>query len=281
VEADIRLNDISIDFETNSGHSTVTYDVNPSIISGVNELKIIIFPFFEKEEPYTQTDEFHLEAEVKAALYVHERGNDKDKELLTQIHLLPRLGLDQIAGKSLDIEGVGSVSIDRKNQPIVYPEKEFKNQITATRKSISVQKNYPRWAWQDGQTIEDTKENFDSLLDSYKLLYEAFRSEDRKKLLALHAPRSKEYAKAYYLGGIEEGHEFMSTGKVLDHPRAELYEFLLHRSKLDVFANGKMARIVNVANYHPVLFYEEETGLVHTMKFGFYKNQQGEWIMIR
>ena len=46
VGADIRLNDIPIEFEAFSGHSTMTYDVNPSIIAGVNELKIIAFPFF-------------------------------------------------------------------------------------------------------------------------------------------------------------------------------------------------------------------------------------------
>jgi len=41
VGADIRLNDISIEFEKYSGHSTMTYDVNELAIAGINEFHVI------------------------------------------------------------------------------------------------------------------------------------------------------------------------------------------------------------------------------------------------
>ena len=80
VGADIRLNDISIEFEKFSGHSTVNYDVNSSIIAGVNELKVITFPFLGDTPADGQSKEYHDEAEVNAVLFVNEMGDDENKK---------------------------------------------------------------------------------------------------------------------------------------------------------------------------------------------------------
>ena len=281
VGVDIRLNDISIESEKYSGHSTMTYEVNPSVIAGVNELKVITFPFMNKEWSEGQTKDYHEEAEVKAALYVHEQGDD-NKTLLSQIHLRPGLPLDSMASESISIDGLGGVVIDDKSQPLSFPVITFDQQITATRKSLPVQDSFLRWAWQDGQVIEDTQENYDSLLAAYREIYEAYKNNDRKKLLELHAPRSAEYAIANYLdGGVDAGHELMNTGKRLDDPDSELDEFTTAETKLDIYANGRMARIIDAAEYHPFIFQHKTMDLIHTLKFGFYKNKAGEWVMIR
>jgi len=147
---------------------------------------------------------------------------------------------------------------------------------------MSVQSNYPRWAWLDGQIIENNQKNYGSLLTTYREFYEAFESRDRDKLLELHVPRSEEYAIAnYWKGGVDAGHDFMNTGKILDKHGVELRKFSAHQRKLDIYANGKMARLINFVQYHPVVFQNKEKGLIHKLKFGFYKNKQGEWVMIR
>ncbi len=284
VGVDIRLNDISIEFEKRSGHSTMTYDVNPSVIAGVNELKVITFPFMNKAWSDGQTEKYHEEAEVKAALYVNEQGDSDNKTLLTQIHLRLDLPLEKMASESLPIDGVGEVILDDKSRPLSFPVITFEKQITATRTSLPVQSNYPRWAWQDGGIIEDTPENYDSLLAVYHEIYDAYAAKDREKLIALHDHAADEFAAAYYLdGGRVAGHAFMETGEMVDHPRAVLDDFFTDKDelKLDIYADKRMARIIDVASYHPIIFTEKERGLIHTMKFGFYKNQQGEWIMIR
>ncbi len=282
VGVDIRLNDISIEREDFNGHSVMSYEVNPSIISEVNELQVITFPFMNKVWSEGQTKEYHEEAEVKVALYVNEEGDSDNKKILTQIHLRPGLPLDQMASETISIEGVEEVVLDDQSQPLSFPVITFEKQITATRKSLLVQSSYPRWAWQDGQIIEDTQENYDSLLAVYREIYDAFENKDRQKLLALHAPRSLEYAIAYHLeGGVEAGHKFMSTGERGDDVESRLSEFRTKNTKLDIYANGQMARIIDVASYHPFVFLHKTMNIVYTMKFGFYKNQQGEWIMIR
>lgn len=282
VGVDIRLNDISIEFEKRSGHSTMTYEVNSSIIAGVNELKVITFPFLRATLAEGQTEEYHEEAEVKVALYVSELGDSDNKTLLSQIHLRPGLALDKMASESRVIDGLDDVVLDNKSKPLSFPVITFEQQITATRKTLPVQDNFPRWAWQDGQIIEDTQENYNSLLAAYREIYDAYKNRDREKLLALHAPRSAEYAIAFYLdGGVEAGHKFLSTGEMLDDTESRLYEFHTETTKLDVFASGRMARIIDAALYHPVVFVHKTMDIVHTMKFGFYKNKAGKWIMIR
>ena len=282
VGVDIRLNDISIEFEKYSGHSTMTYDVNSSIIAGINELQVVTFPFFNKIWSEGQTKAYHEEAEVTAALYVNEQDDSDNKMLLSQIHLRPGLPLDKAASESIPIDGLGDVMLDKKKQPLSFPGLVINQQIIATRKSLPVQGNVPRWAWQDGQIIEDTQENHDGLLAAYREIYEAYENKDREKLLTLHAPRSAEYAIAFYLdGGVDAGHELLNTGKRLDDADAKLSEFLVQGGKFDIYANGRMARIIDAAEYHPFVFLHKTMDIIYTMKFGFYKNKEGQWLMIR
>ncbi|MDH5182216.1 MAG: hypothetical protein OEY07_21350, partial [Gammaproteobacteria bacterium] len=101
-------------------------------------------------------------------------------------------------------------------------------------------------------------------------------------LYTIHAARARENAIAYYLGdNIEAGHKFMSTGQILKDSGARLDSFEYEGTKLDIYANGRMARIVDLEQYHPVLFVDTEKELVHIMKFGFYKDKAGQWVLIR
>ena len=61
----------------------------------------------------------------------------------------------------------------------------------------------------------------------------------------------------------------------------KLHDFWEQNMFLDVYANGKMARIIDADNDQPILFVDEESGTLHLHKFGFYKNKEDKWIMIR
>lgn len=94
-----------------------------------------------------------------------------------------------------------------------------------------------------------------------------------------------EFSKAYHLSSKESGLNFMSTGEYIGNPDWQLGDFDKFISqmdyKLDVFANGKMARIVDKENDSPIVYMEKSSRLLSFLKFGFYKNKNGEWIMIR
>ena len=143
VGVDVRLNDITIEFDRFSGHSTMTYEVNPSVIAGVNELQVIAYPFFVKKRGEGQTKAYHEEAEVKATLYVNEQGDSEHKKMLSQIHLHPGLPLQQAASDSAQIEGLGEVALDDKSQPLTYPSITFNQQVVATRKPCQCKTTTP------------------------------------------------------------------------------------------------------------------------------------------
>ncbi len=283
IGVDVKINDISIEFDAMGGHSTMTYDVNESVISGINELKVIVFPYFEEhEDGIVQSKQYHDEAEVKATLLVNEKG-EKQKIVLSQIFLKPSLPLNSDVVVNSNAQGkMQDVVLDDMSQPISFPGIVLNKQIVATQKSIPVQKNHPRWEWQDGKEILNTKENFDSLLTFYKEIYNAYKANDKMKLLEYYDHAASEFSVAYYLkGGKQEGHKFIETGDVLDNPEFELYDFYTEDVKLDIFANGKLARIIDAGFYHPVVFVHKTKDLIYTLKFGFYKNKQNEWVMIR
>lgn len=284
VGAEVRLNDIPVDFDMYGGHSTSSYDVNESIIGGINELEVIVFPFFvDTDDDAKQTTEYHDEAEIKVTLRVKEKGIKNTEQVLSQIHLIPSAKIkSQDFNKSIYIEKLDNVVISETLHAISFPGYKFKKQIVATRKSLPVQENYPRWKWQDGKDIENSKETYDSLLMYYRKIYESLARKDMQKLFELYEPAAKEFAVAYRLDeGVKEGHRFIETGEILNNSNAELYDFFTDGVKLDIFGNGKLARIVDIGLYHPVVFVHKTEDIVYTQKFSFYKNQKDEWVMIR
>ncbi|MDH5650237.1 MAG: hypothetical protein OEZ39_00045 [Gammaproteobacteria bacterium] len=280
VGIDARLNDIYVDQDAYGGHSTTEFEVGTSIIDGLNEIKIIIYPFFNGDD---QTLDYHKESEVKATLYVREKDNrDGKKYVVGHIHINPNQPLEKIAAGSAVIPGVPEPVVDVTSKPLKFPGRDYNKQIVVTRKTLPVKSPYPRWAWQDGQVIEYTKENFKAILMEYKKIYDAYAQRDMNTLYTIHAARARENAIAYYLGdNIEAGHKFMSTGQILKDSGARLDSFEYEGTKLDIYANGRMARIVDLEQYHPVLFVDTEKELVHIMKFGFYKDKAGQWVLIR
>ena len=66
----------------------------------------------------------------------------------------------------------------------------------------------------------------------------------------------------------------------------ELFEFIegkrsrVHQLKLDIVANGKLARIVNNTGTQPILYIVKKARITIKYKYLFYKNKQNEWVYI-
>ncbi len=87
---------------------------------------------------------------------------------------------------------------------------------------------------------------------------------------------------SYHLENDDAGFEYTSVAKYLNHPDAELYkEVATQNSTLVVFADGKMATIQTSARTEPVVFVDYEDGIIHKIFNYWYKNKDGEWILIR
>jgi len=269
VGVDIRLNDIPIYYDDEKGQLSVDLPATTSVINGKNELKIIAFPPYIDDE--NKMDKFLPGAEVSVTLYVQEYDDQSNtKETLSNISI--KYNNDhkaEILTSSYDSEQSEAKFIkNTTNSTIVNRTAEFKS-------------GFPTWQWQSGVDIENTKDNFNTLLSAYKNIYSSFKEKNSAKVKDLYKNRAKETAIAFYLENIEQGHSKISTGEDMNDPSLKLHDFWLENMFLDIFANGKMARIIDKDNDQPILFVDKESGTLHLHKFGFYKNKNNEWILIR
>ena len=267
VGVDIRLNDIPIYYDDTKGQLTVDLPAPSSVINGDNELKIIAFPPFIDDE--NKMEKFLPGSEVNATLYVQEYDDqDNKKEILTSI--------------SIKFNDKSKVDIVDTNND--FEKANIKSNTTTkaiVTRSVKINSGFPQWEWESGKLLTNTKENFSTLLQAYKEIYSSFKNKNTDNVFRLYNNRAKEVSIAYHLNNISDGHTKISTGEDMNDPDLKLHDFWDQNMMLDIYANGKMARIVDQDNDQPILFVDKDSGTLHLHKFGFYKNKNNKWIMIR
>jgi len=117
-------------------------------------------------------------------------------------------------------------------------------QTTAERRT-RIKSPFPRWAWQDGQIIEDMPEIFNTLLEKYKEVWDALNARDENKVRELYDSAAQEFAIAYHYQDKKHGHRIMSTGGMIndDDWRLGNIEIFLNKRTYKIYANGLMASI--------------------------------------
>ena len=284
---EIRLNDIPVYSEENTNKMSLELPASEYIINGINELKVITFPPFDDEGE--QTNNYYDFTDITVGLYVREDGSpDSERVLISEATIYPSKAYQEgskaiiINPKSLGID-TASPSVQKDAKVLDYPlYGNYKKQVVSTWKTTPINSPFPRWEWQDGQTIPDNQETYDSLLKEYYKLFAAYKNKDLTALKAINQYRSHEMAIAYNLKDDDAGFEYTSVAKYLNHPSAELYkEVRIEYSRLIIFANGKMATIETASGTEPVFFVDYEDEIVHNIYNKWYKNKSGEWILIR
>lgn len=268
VGIDLRLNDIPVYFDNKSGQLSVDLPASESIIDGRNALTITAFPPIDKNKiPF---DAYPEGADITARLYVQEIDDDSNREILATISLV------------FDADRGGELVSDQKDAATEKLEiVSNSKQKTVAEAILNIDSPFPRWAWQDGQEIEHSNDNYLSLLDAYRSVHTAFQAKDKNQVFKLYEARAKEAAAAYHLNGISEGHIKVSTGMDMNDPSLELVKFWEKDMELDIFANGKLARIQDPNHGQPIVFLDKEARQVHLYKMSFYKDTSGNWVLIR
>ena len=289
VGIEIRLNDIPVINIENSGMMGLELPVNEYVINGVNELKVITFPIFDDNDD--QADNHLNGAKISVGLYVREDGEPEAKrKLITEATITPLN-----AYSSSDIKStitINNDSIDAENTTfdivkdariLDYPlYGNFKKQVVTSWKSPVLKTGFPEWQWQKGQVIPDTKETYNSLLKEYAKMHKIFETKDLEELKKLSTHRSHETAISMYLKSDEEGFEYAAIHKFMNHPVAELFdEVRTENSRLVIFANGRMATIQTGGGAEPVIYVDYEDEIIHQLKNKWYRNKNGEWVLIR
>ena len=265
VGVEIRVNDIPIYDDSEAGQLTVELPSPESIINGVNVLTVFASRPERDEEV---VESYELGAYVSAKLF--RQDNNGDKQVLATLNLqLNREG---------ELEPVKESILSDQNPVFV----DLGNKAASLAVFAEIKSPFPQWLWQTGSEIENNQETFDSLLKVYREVYDALAAKDQTLLEKLYAKRAEEIAAAYSLNGVAEGHEKISTGKDALNPKLELLEFFEKNQELQIFGNGKLARIIAPdAGVQPIVYLQRNPTLAHIHKFMFYKNEKNQWVMIR
>jgi len=268
VGVDIRVNKIPAYFDEEKGQLTVEIGTPELIIDGLNSLSLSVFLPYDGDNRVLKFDKG---AYATATLFQQDlsvANNDKVKLVTATL----RLSDDEVYAE------VENHLTKEKSMPKISLSKDNKAFIEV---STQIRSPFPRWAWQDGKTIEDNKDNYESLLNIYKDIYSAMQNKDLAKLKQLYSLRAKEIAIAYGLDGEEAGQKKLNTGKDMMKDGLELNDFHTDGVELEILGNGKLARIRDFDNIQPIFFYEPKPGLFHFYKFMFYLNNDNKWVMIR
>jgi len=283
--AEFRLNDIPFYLENSNGQVDLELPVSDKIINGENELSIIVFPFGDREG-YNKNWE-NNDSRAEAILYVRERSEPKsNRKLLTQLKIYPARPSEEASKESVVIVGQDLPSLDYKSKPWQFPYAKFENQIVISRKTHTLHTPFPRWEWQDGQTIKNTKENHKSLLEAYRKEYFINKKQDLKMLRESTKKLATVQNIINYYHNIEQAYEILNLEESWKSDEQELVKFIegdfsdRQGLKFDIIANGKMARIVNDVGVQPILYIIKSQRMKIKYKYNFYKNKQGEWIYI-
>jgi len=282
--AEFRLNDIPFYLENFSGQVDVEIPVSDKMVQGVNELSIVVFTYIEGDDP---VENWHEDARVEATLYVRENNSVlASRKILTHIKLYPAHNPKTAAIGSMLISEQKLPVLDYDNKVWVFPRVEYKKQIFVSRKTHFITTPFPMWEWQDGVTIEDTPENYRALLEAYRKEYLIHQNKDLMSLKDSTKKIAETQLLVNYYGNINKAYEILNLEESWDSKEQELFEFIegerseKYGLKLDIFGDGKLARITNDTGIQPILYIVKKARISIKYKYTFYKNKQGEWIYI-
>ncbi len=273
IGVDIRINDIPVHYNYTMGQLTVEKPAPDSIVDGENSLDVAIFLPRKNMKATLAYGEG-----VYASATLFRQDLDPDISIIEQ-----NKNKQKLISLSLTVtgDGVQARVEDYRTGEVTETEIELAEDGTASFSAkTTIDSPFPRWAWQDGDMIENTEANYESLLDTYREIHDTLKSKDLEKLKVLYRERAREIAIAYDLDGEEAGHKKLSTGEDMFNDSFVLTDVQLEDMKLVIAANGKLALIRDYLGGQPVVYYHPGQGMVLLYKFMFYR-KNNQWIMIR
>jgi hypothetical protein len=87
-------------------------------------------------------------------------------------------------------------------------------------------------------------------------------------------------SRGYHLDGVDDGYLKLNLGRDALDQDLELIDFFTDDMNLEIFANGKLARIRNYSGAEPIIFWEEATGTTHMHTFMFMLLGGNQWVLV-
>lgn len=270
-DVEVRLNDIPVLRHTAAGFTESEKPVPESVVNGENILVVRVRPL------KGESDLFAGQKSVDVRLVVRERNSPLD-----QYETLLHVNLDVVEEQSEVLKN------SEKDAGSNLPELlTFDEQQIAARRSVNINSPYPEWEWENGMIIENNEENYQTLLDEYKKIYQVLKSENIDQIKKLYTSAALEYATAYHYKDVAEGYRIMNVGSLVGDSEwllGDINKFLERGFvlRLEVYGNGKLAHLVDRHGVDGgIVYLNKNVKMTSFQKFGFYKNIENKWVLIR
>lgn len=265
---DIRVNDIPVLVEDVSGSRVdIEMPLNLHVFTGENTLSMRLAPAQTSEHaPSLTLDNDNVECVVE--LIRRPYGRDTPE----------RTVLTSLAFHGGGAEPFGASAAEGNGATPVQSAYEPREHAMAVR-TVSLVTQFPEWRWVKAPVIEPGQPVLRDLLAEHQRLWNALRAKDTSELRAMMAANAREVQAAYYLRDADDAFRVIGIEELLRNPEAQLKPMPADL-KLEVFANGRLARLVNDRGDSPIAFHEGDTGLDAYIGAWFCRSATG-WVMIR
>lgn len=147
---------------------------------------------------------------------------------------------------------------------------------------FDVPEKLPRWAWLEGQAIEEIPENLTLVWERYEELWALLDAKDIEGILSWYRAQDQELAQARgdSLEEVQgESRDFFSF--VTTQAERSLRPLWVEDLELEVFGEGRLARIVNRFGRSPLYYMDDTADTFIFISPVFYLTRAGEWVPIR
>lgn len=265
---EVRVNDIPVLVEDVSGSRVdIEMPLNLHVFTGENTLFVKLLPAqMSDQSPTLGLDNGNVECVVELVRRPYGRDTS-ERTVLTSIEFRGALP-EPFSTSSAEVPGVSPLQS-------AYEPRE---RAVAAR-TVNLVTQFPEWRWVKAPAIEPGQPVLRDLIAEHQRFWASLRAKDTADLRAHMAANAREVQAAYYLRDLDDAYRVIGIEELLRNPDAELKP-MPSDLKLDVFANGRLARLVTDRGDSPIAFRENDTGLDAFLGAWFCRSATG-WVMIR
>ncbi len=290
---DVRINDVNyvpgIMSDAEGIPLQVDLPVSQWMISGKNTIDIKVGPVKNAENSVKKGGYCH----VNISLAVKQNGQlNKDYKKIAEINYhtqsnnisnkYPFFKGTTPAGrynshKQFAADKAGDVSVSELK---VTPIDMDYGQGLHIQQTIDMPINIPRWAWLDGDIIENNQATHDSLFKEYKKIWTALHNKDVDSIAPLFEQRTKEYSEAFHVEPSEVSPIDDLKIDVSD-PQRILGDLIEKYEYLEIVAYGRLARL-SIWNGHAAIFFNSKHAENGANNYDiYYYRKNGHWYIAR
>ena len=165
-----------------------------------------------------------------------------------------------------------------------YPgsEKPVVNQLKSgsyvVRQGVNLETPYSEWTWLTSNVIANNDATYKELLAEYTSFHRLLKSRNIEAIEVCMAHPLQDYMASYYISDYQEAVDDFEVSDLAADPDVELVDIGQEEFSLQVFAKGRLARLVDKKRKSPIKFIQSG-GTVY-IDFMYCRTDSG-WLQIR